>query len=527
MRLKTSHPGTSLTPDHASGAVARPSTGPQEPLTRDVIVVSLVAIFGAIMSILDATIVNVAIATLAHDFAASLSTIQWVATGYLLALALVIPMSGWAADRFGAKRVYLVSVVLFVTGSVFSGLAWSAGSLIAFRVVQGLGGGMVMPLAITIITRAARPQRIGRVMSIAGIPAMLAPMLGPVIGGWIVTDFSWRWIFFVNVPVGALAIALALRLIPADRAERADGMDAVGVALLSPGLVALVYGLAETAARGGFASPRVLIPIGTGLLLIGAFALHAIRTPKPLLDVRLLGIRAVAASSTTTMLFSVAFFGTLLLLPLYFQIVRGESALVAGLLLAPRGLGAVITLPVAGRMVDRSGSGKVVLVGVVISTLGLLPLTRAGADASYWALGATQFVQGMGLGMVMQPAMAAAYQALDSSAVARATSALNSIQRVGGSIGTALIAVVLEHQITAELPKSAAGGGLNAVQQVSPAVRAHLAPLLATAFDHTVWWAVALTLLALGPALFLPRTRSASGLSAPGAVDRASGARLN
>src|SRR5690348_11652278 len=194
-----------------SEAVADP---PSDKLDREILVLGLVIISGTIMAILDTTIVNVALDTLGRDFDASLSTIQWTVTGYLLALGTVIPLTGWAIDRFGAKRVWITSIVLFVLGSALSGASWNIESLIAFRVLQGLGGGLLMPTGMSILTMAAGPQRLGRVMSVVGIPMLLGPVLGPVIGGWLVEDVDWRWIFFVNVPVGALALSLAAWKIP-------------------------------------------------------------------------------------------------------------------------------------------------------------------------------------------------------------------------------------------------------------------------------------------------------------------------
>src|ERR1700691_3905904 len=184
-------------------AAAQPST--PEGLDRETLVVAGVVLLGAIMSILDTTVVNVAIDHLAVVFHSSLTTIQWVITGYTLSLAAVIPVTGWAADRFGTKRIYMWSLVLFTVGSMLSGVSWSAGSLIFFRVLQGVGGGMIMPAVMTILTRKAGPHRMGRVMGVLGVPMLLAPILGPVLGGWLVEDVSWRWIFFINLPVGIAA----------------------------------------------------------------------------------------------------------------------------------------------------------------------------------------------------------------------------------------------------------------------------------------------------------------------------------
>ena len=218
---------------------------------RALILTSAVVILGAFMTILDSTIVNVAIDTLSRDFHADLTTIQWVSTGYLLALATVIPLTGWAADRFGTKRLFLISIFLFVLGSALTGTAQNVDQLILYRVLQGLGGGMVMPTGMTILTRAAGPERVGRMMAVVGVPMLMAPVLGPILGGWLVDFASWRWIFYVNIPIGFAAIALAWRVLPRDVPAPQQRLDRLGLLLLSPGLTAFVYGLASTAEGGG------------------------------------------------------------------------------------------------------------------------------------------------------------------------------------------------------------------------------------------------------------------------------------
>jgi len=334
------------------------STEARSGFDRALIATSFVVVLGSIMSILDTTIVNVAIDHLAQDFNTSLSTIQWVSTGYLLSLAIVIPLSGWAADRFGTKRLYLISIALFLLGSALAGAAWSAGSLIAFRILQGLGGGMIMPAGMTILTQAAGPQRVGRVMSVVGVPMLLGPVIGPILGGWLVDDISWRWIFYVNVPVGIVALMAAWRLLPRDRPEPSQRLDVLGFALLSPGLGAFVYGLAETTSSGGFGSAKALGPMLAGLVLIVLFVLHSLRASTPLIDVRLFKNRVFTGSALTTFTFGTAFYGAMLLFPLYYQTVRGQSALSAGLLIAPQGIAAAMMMPVAGRLTDRVGAER-------------------------------------------------------------------------------------------------------------------------------------------------------------------------
>jgi EmrB/QacA subfamily drug resistance transporter len=479
------------------------STQSDNGLDRGVMAVAAVVVLGAVMSILDVTVVNVAINTLARDFQTPLSTIQWVATGYTLALATVIPLTGWAADRFGTKRLYMISIALFMLGSAAAGAAWSSGSLIFFRVLQGFGGGMIMPAGMTILTRAAGPQRLGRVMAIIGVPMLLGPILGPILGGYLVDDVSWRWIFYINVPIGIVALIASLRILPKDVPQRHHRLDVLGLALLSPGLALLIYGLAETATEGGMGAVKVLGPMLAGAALIVAFVVHALRTEEPLIDLGLFRNRTFSVASATMILFSVAFFGAMLLMPLYFQVVRGESALQAGLILAPQGLGAMVTMPVSGRLVDRTGPGRIVLAGMVLIVIGFLAYTQLTADTSYWLLEGSLFVMGMGLGATMMPTMSAAMSTLTRAAVAKASTTLNIIQQVGGSIGTATMAVLLTNALSSRLP--GVGGGIGAAASIPAQERARVLPLMADAFGSTFTWALVLIGVAFLPALLLPQ----------------------
>lgn len=213
------------------------------------------------MATLDQTIVNVAINKLSVQFHAGLSTIQWVATGYSLALGAVVPASAWLVGRFGAKRLYLAAVAVFAAGSVLAGLAWNIESLIAFRVVQGASGGLLMPVAMTILLRAAGPERLGRAMSTLGLAVLVGPLLGPVIGGYLIDEVSWRWMFFLNLPLGALVVLLAAKLLPGDVPQPPRVLDVVGLLLMSPGLALLIYGVTAAGEHAGFATPAVWVPI--------------------------------------------------------------------------------------------------------------------------------------------------------------------------------------------------------------------------------------------------------------------------
>src|SRR5215217_6778222 len=244
-------------------------------LDRELLVLGAVVAIGMVLAILDATIVNVAVPTLGREFQTSISSIQWVMTGYLLAFASAIPVTGWASARFGARRVWIDALLLFMAGSALAGAAWSIDALIVFRVLQGFAAGLLMPVGQTILAQAAGPQRMGRVMSVIGVPMLLAPIFGPIIGGAIVDQVSWRWIFFVNLPVGVVAVALAWRLLPAAAPRNGGRLDLAGLALVSPGLAILVYGLSEAGAGGGFGSTRVIVGVAAGLALVALFTWHA------------------------------------------------------------------------------------------------------------------------------------------------------------------------------------------------------------------------------------------------------------
>lgn len=479
-------------------------------LDRSVIITGLVVIAGAIMVLLDTTIVNVALDTLSRELGAPLSTVQWVVTGYLLAVGVAIPVTGWAMDRFGARPVWVTSLVLFVAGSALCAAAWSINSLIVFRIMQGLGGGMLLPGAQTIIARAAGPDRVGRAMSLLGVPMLLGPVFGPVIGGLLVERVSWHWIFLVNVPVGAVAVGLALWRLPrGGRSPQAGRLDVRGLLLLSGSLVLLLYGLSQAASRGEFAGWHVVGWLVAGLIGLALFAWHSLnRRAASVIDVRLFTNRLFTGGAISVFLVATALFGAMLLLPLYYQVVRGLGPVDAGLLLAPQGIGAMLAMPIAGRVTDRAGAGRVVPTGVVLALLGTLPFAMVGPDTSYAWLAGALVVRGMGLGAIMMPSIAAAYSRLSREVVSRAAPTISAIQQVGGSLGSALLVTVLTNQVADEFAaagRSAGAINANQLSTIPSAVREAVAPLLATSFGHVFWVAFGLTAALLVPALVLLR----------------------
>jgi EmrB/QacA subfamily drug resistance transporter len=358
----------------------------------------------------------------------------------------------------------------------------------------------------------------GRVMSVIGVPMLLGPILGPIIGGAIVGAASWRWIFFVNLPVGLAAVVLAWRRLPETPPRGRTRLDLAGLALLSPGLAAFVYGMSEVGANGGLRSARTLAAVAVGVALVALFVLHALRRGgAALIDVSLFRRPGFAAAAATTLLVGIALFGALILLPLYYGIVRGESPLATGILLVPQGVGAALAMPFAGRWTDEVGARVVVSSGILLALAGTAAFTQVGAGTPYVVLAGALLVIGLGLGATIVPSMAVAYQSVPPAAVPAATSAINVTQRVAGSVGTALLAVVLQHSIATSLPGLA--GGIGAVAALPPPARVEAAPVLADAFATAFWVALALVAAALVPALMLPRPapRTRQGSAAAGA----------
>jgi EmrB/QacA subfamily drug resistance transporter len=408
----------------------------------------LVVIIGSVMSVLDMTIVNVALRSLSEAFGAPLETIQWTVTAYTLALAAVIPTAAWAMGRIGAKRAYLTALALFTLGSLLAAFAWNAGSLIAFRAVQGLGGGLLMPVGMAMVMRLADRTRLGRSMALLGLPILVGPAAGPVLGGRLIDAASWHWIFLVNLPVGAAALALAAKLLtpdaPRDRAA-APRLDVPGLLMLSPGLALLLFGLARGGERGDFTSAGTLVPTLAGAALVVAFVRRALTAREPLLDLRLLRDRTFAVGIGTLGLYTCGYFGSMLLGPVYWQQERGLSATATGLLGVPVGLTIGTTMQIAARRIDRASPRRLIPAGIATGALGMaLTGLQVGVEGvPAWRVVCSAMVMGIGTGMVLMPTMTTASRGLSQDQLASASTALNINSQIWASVGTALFSVVL------------------------------------------------------------------------------------
>jgi EmrB/QacA subfamily drug resistance transporter len=373
---------------------------------------------------------------------------------------------------------------------------------------------------MTIMTKKAGPHRMGRVMGVLGVPMLLAPILGPILGGWLVDNASWRWIFFINVPIGIVAFILALIVLDPDESHPSHRFDWLGMALLSPGLAVFIFGLAESSSYG-FGSFRSWGSTAIGALLIAAFFVHSWRSDTPLIDIRLFARTRAGAAAGIFLLFTIAVFGSLLLVPLYFQSVRGASALTAGLLMAPGGVGAMLTMPIAGRLTDRYGPTWMPVIGLPLVAVGLLPFAFVSASTSYVLLCSFNFIQGLGMGFAMMPTMTAAMQAVPPTAIARTSTAMNIVRQAGASIGTAVLSVILASAIATNLgpiigSHHSGSGGIAVLEHLPKRLHAVIAGPLASAFASTFVWAVVLVVAAMVPALALALMRRGhAGVAAP------------
>ncbi|MEU9506073.1 DHA2 family efflux MFS transporter permease subunit [Micromonospora sp. NPDC048170] len=507
------------------------SIATSDRLDASVLKVAGVVVIGAIMSILDVTVVSVALPTFQRDFNASYAEVAWTMTAYTLALATVIPLSGWAADRFGTKRLYMIALALFTIGSGLCATADTIGQLIGYRVLQGLGGGMLMPLGMTIMTRAAGPHRIGRLMAVLGIPMLLGPIGGPILGGWLIDVASWHWIFLINLPIGVVALVYAAMALPKDNPEPSESFDFLGMLMLSPGLALFLYGVSSLPETGTFTDAEVWAPMLVGGALLVAFVVYSFRPRHPLLDLRLFANRNLTIATVTMFVFIIAFMGAGLLFPSYFLQIRGETTLAAGLLMAPQGIGAMVTMPVAGMLADRMPVGRTVPFALALIALGFFTFTQIDPHTSYVLLCGSLFVMGLGMGGTMMPIMTSALKTLSAHEVARGSTLVNIIQQIGGSVGAAMMSVILTNELNGSRlipgatdpngePMTEAGLAIAVQQQPELAQQFPVEPSLiergldfaANSFATTFWVAFALVLATFIPAAFLPRRREPSHL---------------
>ena len=406
------------------------------------VAVSVVFVLAMFMTIMDATIVNVALPQLGKQFGVPAAHVDTVVVGFLVSLAVFIPASGWLGDRFGTKRVFLTALVVFTAASALCGMAQSIDQLVLFRVLQGVGGGMLAPVGMAMLFRAFPPEERVAASRILIVPTALAPATGPVLGGLLVTDLSWRWAFYVNVPIGIAGFVFGLLFLHEARQDDAGRFDLPGFVLAGAGLAALMYAVSEGPARG-WTSPTIDVTAAAGVLLCAALVVVELRTSAPMLDLRLLGNRLFRSATTVLVLSTVSFLGTLFLVALFFQDGFGVSALQSGLSTFPEALGIMAGAQIAARLYPYIGPRRLMrggLIGVAVSIglMALVPFT-----ASLWVMRVLMVFLGLSQAHVFAPAQAAAFATISPAATGRASGMFNAGRQLGGAVGVALLSTVI------------------------------------------------------------------------------------
>ncbi|MFI9505814.1 DHA2 family efflux MFS transporter permease subunit [Nocardia sp. NPDC052566] len=443
-----------------------------------------VVVFGAVMSMLDTSLVNIGLNTIATDLGATLDSSQWVASAYLLALAVTLPLVGWLGRRFGMGRIWLTALVGFTVTSGLCALAPNIEWLIALRIAQGLSAGLLVPAGQALIGQVAGPRGLGRVMSVVGIAVVSAPAFGPTLGGVMLAHLDWQWLFLINIPLGLVAFVLAVRLLPLGKGARADArFDVTGFVLIGAGLSLLVYGLGEYGSRGAFSAPTVWVSVLVGAVALGGFVLRSARGRGALLDMTMFRSPVFVTANIANTFSGASLYGAMLLLPLYFQLLHHQGLIATGLSLLTFGIGGILVLPIAGRVTDRYGGGVIAVVGNALNVLVTVPFAFGDAATNAVLVQVLLLIRGMATALTGMPVVSAAYASVRREQLPDAASMVNILQRVGGSVGAALLAVVLYRATTAGLALDAG-------------------------FRQAFWWLTGATSISLIGSIFLWRAES-------------------
>jgi EmrB/QacA subfamily drug resistance transporter len=403
----------------------------------------LTTVIGAFMAILDSSIVNVAIPTIMNVFGATTTDVEWVVTVYLLALGVVVPLSGWLGDRMGMKRLYIASLLVFTLGSALSGLAPSLGFLVVARVIQALGGGMIMPVTMSMVYRMVPRERIGTAMGIWGLALLLAPAIGPTIGGYLVEYVDWRWIFTINIPIGIIGSALAASALPDFHDQRKSPLDVPGALASSVGLFALLFALTE-GGTWGWGSEAIVYLFYIAFVALAFFVVWELYgTKHPLLDLRVFRYTSFTASILIGVVISIGMFSGVFFVPLFLQTVRGLSPFQTGLVLMPGALASGILMPVTGRLYDRFGARPLGLVGLVLLTIGTYLFHRLSTDIPTGQIVWYMMLRGLAMGISMMPVTTAGMSVIPQALISRASALQNITQRVSSSFGIAVLTSIL------------------------------------------------------------------------------------
>ncbi len=402
----------------------------------------LVLVLGAFMSILDGSIINVALPRLMAIFGVTPDEIQWVMTAYLLTSGVVVPVTGYLGDRFGYKRVYIYSLAAFTVGSALCGAAWSNNSLIVFRVIQALGGGMLIPLSMSIIFRMVPREKIGMAMGVWGIAATMAPAVGPTLGGYLVDYYNWQLIFTINIPVGVIAVILSYIFIDETPLLKGLKFDIIGSALSCAGLFLLLLALSQGQDEGWTSQYIVTLFVLAGFLLL-VFCLWELYVPHPMLDIRLFTNGVFAASTVAMSMTTIAMFAAIFLVPLYCQSLQGLTPMQTGLLMMPMALATGFMMPISGKLFDKVGALPLGLVGMAVAVAFTYKLSFITLETSFFELQLILVLRAVGLGLCMMPISTAGMNTIPPVLVGRASAINNLFRQISASLGIAYMTYIM------------------------------------------------------------------------------------
>ncbi|MHB8576156.1 MAG: MDR family MFS transporter [Dehalococcoidia bacterium] len=472
-------------------------------------------LFGLFMDLMDLTIVNVALPTLGRAFHAGDDTLEWIVTGYLLSLAIWIPASGWIGDRFGTKKTFMFALAMFTLASALCGLSWNIGSLIAFRLLQGVGGGMLTPVGTAMLFRAFPPKERARAALILTIPTVIAPALGPILGGILVDKVSWRWIFYVNVPIGIIGFFFSLIYLREHKEERPGGADIWGFLLSGAGLALVLYALSR-GAQDGWTSANVLGSGIPGIACFVALVFVELRRSIPMLDLRLFADRMFRNANIVGFAAFASLIGVLFLLPLYLQTLRSFSAIDTGLILLPSAVSTMMFAQLSGKLYPQLGPRRLLMLALSLFAISSAMLLFVGLHTSVWWIAAIMFVRGIAMAFTFIPLQAATFATISPRDTGRASSLFNTNRQVAGSVGVAALATVLVGRTNSYVADAKAAAG---ALRLPPNI-AH-ARLLG--FHDAFFAAVILGIVGVAFA-FLIRDEDARGTMQTGAVTAEEGA---
>ncbi len=465
---------------------------------KKAIVPMLAIITGMFMVILDSTVVNVALPTLQQEMDAPLSTMQWTITGYTLALAAVIPLAGWLMDRFGAKRLFLITITLFTIGSVLCSLAQTPEQLITFRVLQGIGGGMVSPIGFAMVFRLAPAHKIGAVMGTLGVPMLLAPAFGPIIAGYFVDYLSWHWIFLINLPVGILTFFLGVKFLPNFEKKAVPSLDILGVILAPIAFSMLAYGVSESA--NGWTERNTLIGLIVGGIALILFIIVELRQEHPLLELKVFKSSGFTLGVLTTWAMQIALFGMFTLVPYFLINVKGYSALETGWIMFPQAIASGLMMPIGGRLYDKVGARPLALTGLSFIVGSLVFLSRITLETSVGYIVGCLIVMGLGMGLSMMAINTHVLQSAPKKLVNRVTPLTTAAQQVMVSFAVAGLTSFLTTRVTAHATEMQ----VNPMMDLAPAIEA---------FGDTFLLAAGIATIGLLLAFTLKRPKSTGELS--------------